>query len=317
MNLGDELISVIVPCYNCSTTIEETVKSIISNENVNLELILIDDGSTDGTSSVLQELKRKYIDYCDLKILYQSNQGVSAARNYGIEQSKGTYITFVDSDDVISDNHLVSLLHSFKRYDIDLAVSGMVSPVHHPINTNESLLDNMLLKYNLLRNIHVYGYCCNKMYKLEIINNNNIRFNTHYKVAEDLDFNLNYSQYVSQALFTARQTYHYLIENSGTMFQTVNPVKVSYLTYYHNLKKYKGMTTELSEILELDITGYAIGLLYDLYRNKIDDYDIEKTLLTFLEHRKYYFFKHGIRYFKKWMFNSILLLSPKLVRAIF
>ena len=104
--MKDELVSIIVPMYNSEKYLDECISSILSQDYKNIELILVDDGSTDGTLKKAKEYENKD---GRVKVIHQKNSGVSTARNNGIKKSKGTYITFVDSDDFIA----ISLLLFF------------------------------------------------------------------------------------------------------------------------------------------------------------------------------------------------------------
>jgi len=99
------LISVITPCYNSGTFINETIQSVLSQTYQKFEFILIDDGSTDNTASIIKSIKDPRIRY-----YYQENQGQSAASNNGLKIAKGDYIKFLDSDDLINDTHLENQL---------------------------------------------------------------------------------------------------------------------------------------------------------------------------------------------------------------
>lgn len=90
--------SVIIPCYNCVSTLEETVASICSCGLTDYEILLIDDGSTDGTAELCDALCTRYQ---ELRCVHQENAGVSAARNRGIDETQGEYLWFVDADDTV------------------------------------------------------------------------------------------------------------------------------------------------------------------------------------------------------------------------
>lgn len=98
MNLEDT-VSVIIPCYNCEDYISETLESFIHQTIKPLEIILVDDGSSDNTIDILHEMERRYTDMVKV-IRLEENKGVSYARNHGVDSSKGKYILFMDSDDI-------------------------------------------------------------------------------------------------------------------------------------------------------------------------------------------------------------------------
>ncbi len=113
------MISVIVPVYNVETYLEECLDSIQNQTYTDLEVILVNDGSTDGSQAICER-------YCQtdkrFRLMNQTNQGLSAARNKGVEISTGEYIVFVDSDDVIKTNYLEKLMH-YMREDVDIVES--------------------------------------------------------------------------------------------------------------------------------------------------------------------------------------------------
>ena len=114
MNRKEPKISVIMPVYNAEKTIERAILSIINQTYNNIELILINDGSTDETESII----KKYIEKekkIDIRYYFQENSGPSIAKNLGIDMAIGEYILFVDSDDTISENYIESLVINQKE----------------------------------------------------------------------------------------------------------------------------------------------------------------------------------------------------------
>ena len=113
----EDLISVIVPIYNVESYLEQCIKSIINQTYKNIEIILIDDGSTDKSPKICDKYKQK-----DSRIIvvHKQNTGVSATRNIGLELSKGKWIAFVDSDDWIEKEYLEELLLNAKKEKADI-----------------------------------------------------------------------------------------------------------------------------------------------------------------------------------------------------
>ena len=120
------LISVIIPMYNASLTIERAILSVIAQgDKYKIEIIIINDGSTDTSLEIVELLKDKYIDVADMKIINQRNKGVATARNIGVRLSKGDYIAFLDSDDQWLTNKINIQMDVFnKRNDIDLVAGN-------------------------------------------------------------------------------------------------------------------------------------------------------------------------------------------------
>lgn len=119
MDRYDELVSVIIPIYNVEQYLEPCIKSILTQTYDNLEIILVDDGSTDESLAICdryRELDNRII------VIHKSNSGLSDARNAGLNRARGKYILFVDSDDVISTKMVEILLGICEEYDADIGV---------------------------------------------------------------------------------------------------------------------------------------------------------------------------------------------------
>ena len=114
----NELISVIVPCYNATKFIDECVNSVLHQIYENFELLLVDDGSTDETGKILDKYALKDP---RIRAFHIENSGCGGARNYGVQQSKGVYVAFVDADDVICDRYLDTLYTILKNNNVDMA----------------------------------------------------------------------------------------------------------------------------------------------------------------------------------------------------
>lgn len=117
-------ISIIVPVYNVENYLKKCVESILSQTFTDFELLLVDDGSTDSSGEMCDELKR--LDE-RIKVIHKENGGLSSARNAGIDVAKGKYLTFVDSDDYI-DTHMLEVLYkNMVQEDADLSIVGVTS----------------------------------------------------------------------------------------------------------------------------------------------------------------------------------------------
>ena len=135
------LISIVIPCYNLENKIEKCIQSLLAQSYKNIEIIIINDGSTDNSLCVIQKLSEE-----DSRIRYYSheNRGVSYSRNFGIDVSKGEYLMFVDGDDYLSPNyieHFINVLSSetdliiggitFRHSNYDTVVSGIKFSCDH------------------------------------------------------------------------------------------------------------------------------------------------------------------------------------------
>lgn len=117
--MNNVLISIIVPVFNARVYIERCVNSLLAQEYQNIEIVLVDDGSTDGSGEICDELASKY---SNIRVIHQANAGASLARKKGIEQAKGEYLMFADSDDYVSANYVSALYSALIKYGTDIAL---------------------------------------------------------------------------------------------------------------------------------------------------------------------------------------------------
>lgn len=113
-----DLVSIIIPMYNVEQYISECLESVINQDYKNMEIIIVNDGSTDNSLFIAE----KYELDCRVKIYTKTNGGLSSARNYGIKRAKGKFIVFIDSDDYIASNFISDLLKGFVNDDIKIAM---------------------------------------------------------------------------------------------------------------------------------------------------------------------------------------------------
>lgn len=192
------MISVIIPVYNVERYLDECIQSVVNQTYSDWECILVDDGSSDGSGDICDEWTRR----CErIRVIHQKNGGVSKARNRGIEEAKGEYIVFVDSDDSIGVDHLWRLVNA---EDADLVVSGIrqicedgqTDETKPNANKNFVLNKDSLIDFvDLNDKFLLYGPVA-KLYKTFILNEYVIRFPVGCNYGEDLQFNLQYLEHV-------------------------------------------------------------------------------------------------------------------------
>ena len=192
------LLSVIIPAFNCETSIKRTVDSIISSGLTDYEIVIVNDGSTDNTASVCKNLCTEYgfIQYFE-----QKNSGVSATRNKGISIATGEYILFFDADDTAEENGFSECVDILEKEKPDILVFGMRFDYYKngKIYRNDKLVSEQsgMLNKNQIRaeldslySTNSLTSSCNKFYKRALITNNNILFNTKCFLMEDFLFSL-------------------------------------------------------------------------------------------------------------------------------
>lgn len=214
-------VSIIVPIYNSEETIEDCVNSLINQSLKNIEIILVDDGSTDNTSNIVDNLKTK-----DNRIIviHKSNGGVSSARNLGIGNASGEYIGFIDSDDAI---HPTMYEKLYNKVQSEKSSMGMCRFCVTSDNyKKEEVWDVKLDKSNLAQSMFynmiamndeesfnnmdtIMGSTCRCLYKREIIKRNKIMFHKEITYAEDLIFNLEYLRKINKVSIVDEPLYYY------------------------------------------------------------------------------------------------------------
>ena len=180
-----QLISVIIPVYNAKKYLSECVESVLSQQNVSVEILLIDDGSTDGSNLMCDDFEQRY---SNIIVFHTENHGVSHARNIGLDHAKGEYITFVDADDMLLPGALEQLLKMLEDHNADIAVGReQVSNLSDPSFPNaEELWQG---KEGLVNSImdHPATYSVwGKLYRASLLEN--IRFEEGKAVHEDSFF---------------------------------------------------------------------------------------------------------------------------------
>lgn len=209
-------VSVIVPVFNSSQYIGETLDSIISQDFDGFEIIVIDDGSSDNSLEIVNE-KLDSINIPNT-IIHQENQGVSSARNRGIDVSNGDYLVFVDADDYITPNHLSELYNGKTDFSLIQLVKKQGNTTSQPQVYSQDIISardfiEMELKMEIPFNF------VQLMYKADIIKNNSIRFSSDYIYGEDTYFSLIALSYGDRIAISNEATYYY-IQHSQSAIRT-------------------------------------------------------------------------------------------------
>jgi glycosyltransferase involved in cell wall biosynthesis len=214
------VISVIVPIYNSGQYLEKTIISILNQTYKDLELILVDDGSTDNSGEICSEFQKNDN---RIKILTQKNSGVSEARNKGIVESTGKYICFVDSDDWIDETYLDDFGISEDNYDGTLFIQGFNDCYDGKTYRNiKNSYKHNLYKPAIKEEIEGFelfhnGYICSKLYQRSILVENNIKFEKSLHMNEDHIFNFDYFRYIKFINVTSHSGYNYEHRNNNSL----------------------------------------------------------------------------------------------------
>ena len=218
-------ISVLMPVYNSEKFLLETVQAVINQSYINWELILVDDGSTDNSKEICTKLMN---DDKRIKYIFQENLGVSHTRNVALENAQGKYIVFVDSDDLIHEDYLKILINSIEKNNSDISVcnfierkisnTGKVEDITREFYPKEVMEMSEMKDYIMdFGNSGLLNPLWNKIYKNQIIKENNITFDEEVETGEDFIFNLQYFRKVKKISFIKDSLYYYIRRNNNSI----------------------------------------------------------------------------------------------------
>jgi len=283
------MISIIVPMYNVQDFIERCVNSILLNNFKDYELILVNDGSSDNTINIVNEIAKKDK---RIKIIDNSHNGVSYSRNTGIKQAKGDYIGFIDADDEIMPNYLDTLYSLATKYDADwvycdskIVDDGFTRPDidNKAVFDKETIIDeenlDVIKSYIFFNDDYLNRKSLRNpvmsLYRTSIIKDNDILFNENLNYGEDVAFNFIFVQYIKKFVYIPEGLYiiHRIANSSQSRFFS-NKDNADYLvTLFDDLIKTNIKFNEdisFSQMRYFILESYLILIKYALDYNVID-----------------------------------------------
>lgn len=320
------LLSIIVPIYNAFDNLEKCLESLHKVECGNIEILLTDDGSTDDSSSICKKFAAKDKRFC---YIHKDNGGASSARNFGLNNSRGKYIGFVDSDDYIDSENFVSIIRLLKK-DVECLIFGYTRNgilknigLSNIRNVNRATLLEDLKKPEFAND---FGYVWNKIYKKELIEANNVVFDEAIFEREDFLFNIDYFKHINNITILEECLYYYIqyeeslsrrkkdktfldvfinaldeklknnyLSESITIEDVALELMADYIvnSVFKICKNYKDIKTEFKELL-----------FYDKYIYKSQPYNLYLKIL------KYCFKSHNIQIF--YLYYKLSILKKKI-----
>lgn len=243
-----ELISVIVPVYNTGKYLTDCVNSILAQDYNNIEILLIDDGSTDDYSAALcDELADKNI---NIRVIHQKNCGSAGARNRGIAEAKGEYISFIDSDDIIESNMLSTLYSMAKENNVNVVLCGMVIENNKKvIRPDEVVGDKVLtntefLHYFFLGSNHS---ACTSLYHKSVFESCSFPLN---ETNEDYLFNFEVIIRQDRIAVTDKPFYHYVKREGSNTTISTNLRNLHWLDHVKYVKEIMDKKDEFKSLSE-------------------------------------------------------------------
>ena len=279
-------ISVIIPVYNTEPYLRTCVESVLQQRELLKEIILVDDGSTDGSPAICDEYAKTFPGL--IHVIHQSNQGLSAARNRGIDVSLGAYLSFIDSDDYIDPDTYAHLLGLMQEYSADMTACAMlvekskedtycrVPPgIRLCWGTRQALVEINTYRY-------LYTSCCNALYSREAIGP--LRFPAG-KLCEDYYMIHQVIARCARVAYTSRAMYHY-IQRGGSISRSKKINLASMEASSERVAFYRQFFPEIAYSAEADCAFAHMGIYSAYLRQQMD---CPKDLLMTLKRisRKY------------------------------
>lgn len=261
--INNNIITIVVPVYNVELYLREFLESLITQSYQNMEILLINDGSSDKSLSICEEYKKKD---SRINVYNNTNHGVSYTRNFGIDKAKGDYILFTDSDDVLDKDYIEKMCNQISKNDI--VICGYKEKylnciTEHQITSKEETISKNEAIEKLFSNSSYKGFVWNKMFKIDTIKKNKLYFDENIKILEDMLF-----------------VYNYIM-----CFDTINVCLIPDCLYNYRMRKSSAInkassSKENSVIQSLDI------MYNDMNTRKLESINFYKLLVTSLNNLK-------------------------------
>lgn len=229
-------ISVIVPVYNVENYLEKCLNSLVNQTLEEIEILVINDGSTDNSQKIIDEFQKKFPQ--KIKAFSKENGGLSDARNFGIERASGNFLAFVDSDDYVSENMFLEMYDLAIKNEAELVICNLQKVDEHG-NVTQKLtqIPNLSEKINLEKNFSVFSdisyFACNKIFKKELFEGKRFPKGMHF---EDIEL-------IPQLLLRCKtlaktNTYHYhYLERSNSISKSHTERGLDILRAVENVEK--------------------------------------------------------------------------------
>jgi glycosyltransferase involved in cell wall biosynthesis len=277
--IKSELISIIVPVYNTGKYLDRCIKSLINQTYNNLEIILVNDGSTDNSKEICDFYTKRHL---NIVAIHKENGGLSDARNFGIEISKGDYIGFVDADDYVSPNMYDDLYNSCKEYNSDISMCGRFDVIN---GLNKSSLTLPKVKKfsstealaRLLKSDKIDSSVCDKIFKKRLFAN--LRFPLK-KYNEDIFITSKLIHLSKSIVHIGKPLYYYYHRDGSITSENYSEKKLDLLEASKDLKLFiNEFYPSLNKLADLFYYKGLIFLAGLITKSNNDKYRISKKIL--------------------------------------
>lgn len=221
-----DLISIIVPVYNTEKYLDQCIQSVLAQTYTNWELLLVDDGSTDSSGAICDKYAKQDP---RLRVFHKENGGVSSARNLGLDNAKGEWITFVDADDCIERNMLKEMLSQALSDNADYVYCDLLFDYGKYQNYHKAAnfaKEHVIMLKNFIRS--TWSIICAALVKVEIYQTHKLRFSQDYTYCEDFLFAVKAMFYAHKVAYIPKAYYHYNQLNTASCMQNLTPTQMQH-----------------------------------------------------------------------------------------
>ena len=235
------MVSIIVPVYNAEAVLKRCVDSVLEQEYQDFELILVDDGSKDGSPKILDEYAAAD---SRVRVIHQQNSGVSATRNNALDAARGTYIQFLDADDWITRDATKLFVRSAEENQADMVISDFYRVVGDHSSRKGDILDGPVISREayaewMMKNPadYYYGVLWNKLFRRDLLEKHHLRMDTSLSWCEDFIFNMEYILHTERIAVLPVPIYYY-VKTEGSLVQqgmkvgSIVRMKLNVIEYY-------------------------------------------------------------------------------------
>ncbi|MFR1824095.1 MAG: glycosyltransferase family 2 protein [Clostridium saudiense] len=286
-------VSILIPVYNTEKTLSRCLESVINQSLEEIEIIITNDGSVDGSQSIIDNYIKKDN---RIKCFYQENSGLGATRNNGIEIARGEYIAFLDSDDYVDLDYYEKMYEIAKIKNADMVISGYVERYRdkskdrivgfNNLNKEEYCIDVL--------NGNIAGFSWNKLYRRELINKNKLKFplRSELENVEDQYFTIRCLLLANDIVFMDKSYINYCI-NVNSIVQSYQPtlIKDVIKLYDKNLKfvKENSNCTSYIEAMNENLVKSIISIINNEFKvtRKCSNNEKLKSIKSILEYHQY------------------------------
>lgn len=295
MDGAETLVTVVVPVYNVVDYLEKCIFSVVNQTYLNLEIIIVDDGSTDGSSQLCDELAKRDK---RIKVIHKENGGVVSARKRGVKEAQGEYVLCVDSDDWIDSVMIEEMVEIARCNNADIVTSGLIKEdgdvhiertdsikegVYEDDDAKKYLYQHMIYNQSTEK-IGISGYIWNKLFAKQLLKDVLLQMSDSIRYSEDSAVVYCCLVKAECVVVTYKKYYHYVMRNTSRIHTNDSRYLSDVSEWYNSVKPFFEQS-KYYDLLQKQLDAYIVnacflGINYVIGLNKdctIPYYDLEKT----------------------------------------